>query len=88
MSTNNQLEAEHVKGTALNLGDRVRLSCVTFCDAVVIHVDAETVTLFRPYATTASFSCGNTVIPYIGIEQFKCSINGMFDRIERGPVLR
>lgn len=84
------MQTETVTGDKLNLGDRVRLADGAFMDAVVTEIDTEKqlVKLFRPFAITANFACGNMTIPYIGVENVSCFMSARFEIVERGPKLR
>jgi hypothetical protein len=68
-----------LKAKDLQLADTVKLYDGTFGYAVVTKIEDGMVTFFRPYATTADFSCGNTVIPYVGIENFTTMITSNSD---------
>ena len=68
MSTHNpplELEARD-----LRLADVIRLGYEAFDTATVIRIADGMVTLYRPYIHTADFSCGASVIAYIGTETF------------------
>ena len=67
-----------IKMSEIQLADKVtsEISAGTgFEGCVVIKITDKTVTLFRPYATTADFSYTGGVIPYIGIEQYEVERN-------------
>lgn len=67
----------------LRLRDVVRFTGLdAFGDGVVRQITDDTVTIFRPYATTADFSYTGGVIPYIGIEEVKLSV------VDTRPILR
>lgn len=58
----------------MNLGDYISLFNMVdslFSTTIVIQVEEESVTLWRPYGTTADFSHTRGVIPYVGIEIYK-----------------
>lgn len=59
-----------IKANELKLGDTVELFSGPWGTGIVKHVTETDVTFFRPYGTTADFSCGDNVICYIGIEEF------------------
>jgi hypothetical protein len=57
----------------LRLADVVRLACDAnspWATAIVQKIDADSVTFFRPYGTTADFEYTGGVITYIGTETF------------------
>lgn len=76
------------KASDLRLGDHVILSGIgsAWNAAIVSHVDAKEVRIWRPYGTTADFSYGNgggsasgsDVICYIGTEEFSVPRDGTF----------
>ncbi len=59
----------------MELGDTV---CRVYSDGwpmdwgtmIVKRLTDDSVTLWRPYGTTADFSCGESVICYMGLEEF------------------
>ncbi len=56
----------------LRLGDVIETyEGMPFSTAVVIKVNENTVTLFRPYAITADFSYTGGVLAYVGIETYQ-----------------
>lgn len=82
---------EELKASELELGDVVCCPGMSgaWSTAVVIRIEPDAVTLFRPYATTADFSYssgsgrGQAVIPYIGTEQFPIFPSDTVRRLER-----
>lgn len=48
-------------------------------NAIVKQIDANNVTLFRPYGTTADFSYTGGVICYIGIEEYTIPLSSDAD---------
>jgi len=69
-------EGPMVPIASLELGDTVELSATGYMTATVVAVDADTVTLFRPYVHTADFAHGDSkggtyVCHYIGAETFR-----------------
>lgn len=73
-------------GRSLRLGDIVRLSDSPYGFATVKKVGDFEITFFRPYVTTADFSYSGGVMCYIGIEEFKASVNGTYDVVQCGNV--
>ncbi len=66
---------ELVPTNSLELRDVVKTSNMSpFSEAVVIGIEQDTITLYRPYVHTSDFSFGDVkVIPYIGTESFTIS---------------
>ena len=77
----------------ITLGAIVKLSTEPYSDATVKNIDKDgNLTLFRPYVSTADFSCagkndGLAVICYIGIEEFQVP-PGDFELVRKGPALK
>ena len=79
---------EIVPGTVMNtkelkLGDVVEVYNGPWNTAIVCKIEPDGITLFRPYGTMADFSCGNRVICYTGIEEFKVGMLGTFKVLQR-----
>jgi hypothetical protein len=65
-----------VKARDLRLADTINLdNVIPWGYAIVKQIKDGEVTLFRPYGTTADFSYTGGVIPYVGIDEFKVSLN-------------
>ena len=62
-----------VKVTDLKLGDVIRVFEGAFGDAIIIKIDGDSITAFRPYGTTSDFSTTDGLIPYTGIENIPYS---------------
>ena len=77
-----------MKAAELRLADRVRLFEGEFGDAVITKIEEDAVTAFRPYATTADFSYTGGVIPYIGTETVRLSLNSDVHLLRRAEALR
>ena len=60
-----------VKPCDLRLADVVDLGFVPWGSAIVKQIKDGVVTLFRPYGTTADFSCTSGVICYTGLEEIR-----------------
>jgi len=82
-----------VHSSEITLGAIVRLSTEPYSDATVKDIDKDgKLTLFRPYVSTADFSCagkhdGSAVICYIGIEEFQV-FPGNIELVRKGPALK
>ena len=64
----------HLKAAELQLGDVLKLGNQTWDCAIVKKIEEHTVAIFRPYGTTADFSYTGGVICYVGIEEFRVSL--------------
>ena len=65
----------YVKARDLRLADTVHLFTTgPWGDAIVKKITTRAVELFRPYGTTADFSCTSGVICYTGIENITVSL--------------
>ena len=83
------MKQEEINGEKLNLGDIVITSDNSpYTFATVRNLTPDTVTLFRPYVHCSDFAYTGGVICYIGLEEFNCSRNAPFIRVEKGPKLR
>jgi hypothetical protein len=63
----------HIAARDLRLADTIDLGFAPWGYAIVKQIKDGEVTLFRPYGTTADFSCTSGVICYTGIEDIKVS---------------
>jgi hypothetical protein len=63
-----------VTARGLRLADTVDLGFAPWGSAIVQQIKDGTVTMFRPYGTTADFSCTSGVICYTGIENCEVSL--------------
>jgi hypothetical protein len=69
---------EMIKARDLKLADVVCVMNDAWGTAIVIKIEADAITLFRPYGITANFSCtGGGVIPYIGTETYRIHVNDL-----------
>lgn len=77
--------ADRFKASEMKLGDTVKLFDGPFGYGVVNQIAEGQVHIFRPYATTADFSYGEYVTPYVGIENFSLftSSDNMYEVPER-----
>jgi hypothetical protein len=66
----------HLRADELRLGDTVELYEGPWSTAIVERIEGNQVTFFRPYGTTADFSCGDHVITYVGTEKYSVFIHG------------
>ena len=64
----------YFKARDLRLADIVDLGFNPWGNAIVKQIKDGVVTLFRPYGTTADFSCTGGVICYTGIEEIRDSL--------------
>ena len=59
----------------MQLGDVIRNGDSPFSDSTVKQIKDNMITLFRPYVHTSDFSYVGGVITYIGIEEYKISVD-------------
>jgi hypothetical protein len=74
-----------LKARDLKLADTIDLGFSPWGTAIVKKITTRAVELFRPYGTTADFSCTGGVICYTGIEDINVSLESVreFCVIER-----
>ena len=86
------MSKQQIPAIDLRLADVVLLENINAYHTATVKsldVDAEDrrviIELFRPYTATADFSCGDSVICYVGIEQwkFRARPGEMFTVLER-----
>lgn len=59
----------------MQLGDVIRNGDSPFSDCTVKQIKDNMITLFRPYVHTSDFSYVGGIITYIGIEEYKISVD-------------
>ena len=76
-----------MKAKDLQYGDIVRTFDGAYSAATVIKIDANQVTLFRPYVHTSRMITTGGLIPYLGHEKYSLDINSTFEveLLERQP---
>lgn len=77
---------EQIAAGLCGLGDVVNSfsrDCGTFEVSVIIKMDEDNVTLFRPYAITSDYSHTGGVTPYMGFEEYDVSPRMIITRLQK-----
>jgi hypothetical protein len=78
-----------IKAKDLKLADHINLGFSVWGSAIVQKVTENNVRLYRPYGVNSDFSvCGDTVICYVGIEEFEIWRDDREYEVERRVELR
>lgn len=79
-----------VRVDSLGLADVIKLGEGEYMTGTVFQIRDEIVSLWRPYVTTADFTCTSGVIPHIGIETVKLWIGDtrMVEILKKGEKLK
>lgn len=75
----------------LQIGDVIRIPVMTdapWNTGIVKNATPESVDVFRPYGTTAEFTCSSGVICYTGIENFTMRRSDEKVHVFQRPVLK